>query len=127
MKKPNIAPYITDAILNPTSTSGLSEEVNNIAPPISTMAQNIEINLAIFKSVFFFKGSIQSTTVAEANEFIDELNVDIAAAKIPATRKPVKPLGKCVKMNQGKSKFGFIGIPSYRTHIIAPRKRNTAN
>ena len=46
------------------------------------MAQNTEIILAVFILIFFFKGSIQSTTVADAKEFIDELNVDIAATKI---------------------------------------------
>jgi|ETNmetMinimDraft_5_1059913.scaffolds.fasta_scaffold24378_3 hypothetical protein len=94
MKKPSIAPYITEAMLNPTSTNGLLEEVNNIAPPISIMAQKTETILAVFILVFFFIGSIQSTTVADAKELIDELNVDIAAAKIPATRNPVKPLGR---------------------------------
>ena len=58
------------------------------------MAQKTDTHRAVVKPVVGLIGFIQSTTVAEANELIDELNVDIAAAKIPATRKPVKPGGK---------------------------------
>ena len=36
----------------------------------------------------------------------------MAAAKIPATRNPVKPGGKCVKINHGNTRFGFNGKPS---------------
>ena len=99
-------------MLKPTSTNGLSDEVNNIAPPIKTMDQKTDIHRAVVKPTVSLNGFIQSTTVAEASELIDELNVDIAAAKIPATRKPVKPCGKWVKINHGNNRLGFKGKPS---------------
>jgi len=101
-----------EAILKPTSTKGLSDDLKSIAPPINTMAQKTDTHRAVVKPVVGLIGFIQSTTVAEANELIDELNVDIAAAKIPATRKPVKPGGKWVKINHGNTRFGFKGKPS---------------
>ena len=76
------------------------------------MAQKIDTHRAVIKPAEGLIGFIQSTTVAEASELIDELNVHIAAAKIPATRNPVKPGGKCVKINHGNTRFGFNGKPS---------------
>ena len=36
----------------------------------------------------------QSETVDDASELIDELNVDIAADKTPASKRPFTPIGK---------------------------------
>ena len=76
------------------------------------MAQKTDTHRAVVKPTLGLIGFIQSTTVTEASELIEELNVDIAAAKIPATRNPVKPGGKCVKINHGNTRFGFNGKPS---------------
>ena len=61
-----------------------------MAIPIRTAAQTALVFCAVFKSVSFLN---QSRNVDEASEFMDELNVDMAADKTPASKSPLNPIG----------------------------------
>ena len=53
----------------------------------------------------FFKSASplnQSMIVEEAKELIDELNVDMAAERIPANSNPFTPMGKCSIIKVGE-------------------------
>ena len=58
---------------------------------ISTAPQAKLTSLDIFMSLALCN---QSETVDDASELIDELNVDIAADKTPASKRPFTPIGK---------------------------------
>ena len=48
--------------------------MNSIAPPIKIIAQKTDTHRAVFNPTLGLIGFIQSTTVAEASELIEELN-----------------------------------------------------
>ena len=54
------------------------------------------MNMDLNKLVFL---PIQSLIVDEARELIEELRVDIAADKTPASNNPFNPIGKWWTMN----------------------------
>jgi hypothetical protein len=65
--------------------------------------------------------------VDEAKAFMEELSVDIAAEKIPATIKPVNPAGRCSMMNVEKTSSAFIERPSKKIQIPTPSMRKIPN
>ena len=67
-----------------------SPSSNNNAILIKTMPHTKLTNRENVISLLFLN---QSVTVDEANEFIDELSVDIAADKTPASNIPRTPTG----------------------------------
>ena len=81
--------------MSPISTSGVSFEVNSVAPPISIAAQKMdkirEVLISLLMVRFPFN---QSVIVEDASAFMDELSVDMAAENIPATMNPASPAGR---------------------------------
>ena len=97
-----------DAIVSPMITIALSPSSNMSAIPMSTIAQ---IPLTIRD---FFKSASplnQSMIVEEAKELIDELNVDMAADRIPANNNPFTPMGKCSIIKVENSRSLSISTP----------------
>ena len=64
---------------------------NTSAMPIRTKAQN---KLTSLENLKFDFPPNQSIIVEDARELIDELSVDIAAERIPASNNPLKPTGR---------------------------------
>ena len=86
---PSNAPYVNDAIWRPTIITAESLSSNNSAILIKTVPQAKLTKREKVTSTLF---SNQSVTVDDANEFIDELSVDIAADRTPASKIPRIPL-----------------------------------
>tara|TARA_B100001750_G_C14915997_1_gene306925 strand:- start:110 stop:493 length:384 start_codon:yes stop_codon:yes gene_type:complete len=91
INKESNVPYVKDAIFNPIITNASLGLINIKAMQVSSIVQNIAITLEVFNDL---KAGNQSLTVEEVSEFMDELNVDIATERTPATTIPLKPIGK---------------------------------
>ena len=91
MKKLNKEPYVNDAILSPRTTTAVSPSSKINAMKIRRQAQIPLISIDLKRVTFVF---IQSKIVEEASELMDELKVDIAAERTPASNIPLIPIGK---------------------------------
>src|SRR4030042_6806108 len=93
------------AIPSPSSTSGSFVSLNTIAIPIITQVQMKDTAreiLILLRSGISLRDIMRiSRTVEEDIEFIEELSVDMAAAKIPASMSPLKPAGTLLTINEG--------------------------
>jgi hypothetical protein len=94
---PNMPPYVNEAIVRPSSTTGFLVSVNNIAPPIRAAPQKTVIT----RDVRMDRRSLPSAGTAgmrkisryveDARELIDEESVPMADASTAAIRRPSRP------------------------------------
>ena len=80
-----------EAILRPSITTAVLPSSKIIAININKIAQIALTTKDVFILTLLF---IQSFTVDDAKELIDELRVDIAADITPANNNPFTPIGK---------------------------------
>ena len=80
-----------DAICRPIITMAESLSSKTSAMLIRTKAQN---RLTSLENLKFEFPPNQSIIVEDARELIEELSVDIAAERIPASNNPLKPTGR---------------------------------
>ena len=117
--KPNNPPYVKDAIWRPIITIAESLSSKKRAILINAIAQNKLTNLDIRRVGF---PPNQSIIVEDAKEFIDELKVDIAADKIPASNNPRRPTGKYSTMKVENSLSFCNSTPFKKSKSRAPTK-----
>ena len=97
---PSNPPYVTEAILSPSSTTAVFVSVKSIAPamrkiPHSRVKKRDHHNS--FFSIRAFPREIilkRSRYVAEASELMEEDKLPIAEASTPAIRIPASPVGR---------------------------------
>ena len=88
--KLNNEPYVKDAIFKPIIIKGSFGSLKYSAVKIRIIVQKTETTCEF---LIEFNFGNQSLIVDEESELIDELNVDIATDRIPATTIPFIPFG----------------------------------
>ena len=93
---------------------------NTSAMPIRTKAQN---KLTSLENLKFDFPPNQSIIVEDARELIDELSVDIAAERIPASNNPLKPTGRYWTINVENSLSFSSSTPPRKRWISEPANK----
>ena len=91
INSPSNAPQVNDAISSPTTIIAVLLSLKPKAIKIKIVPHAILTIRDVLMLCFFLN---QSVTVEEANEFTEELSVDIAAERTPASKSPLPLLAE---------------------------------